>query len=89
MPDIVQEIHCQEPWFGKIRQGIKTVEGRKYSAKYSQLGPGDMVRFYCDNDSYLVEIVKLVRYATLEEYLLAEGFEKAGCFLAIHLQVID
>lgn len=71
----MQRIHCQEPWFSKIRSGVKTVEGRKYSTKYLNLKCGDLLEFYCDNESFLTEVVELKVYKTLEEYLETEGFQ--------------
>ena len=71
------KIHCQEPWFSKIKFGLKKIEGRKYSAQYAALQPGEMVLFYFDNDSFLAEIVKVVTYATLEDYLTIEGVQNA------------
>jgi ASC-1-like (ASCH) protein len=69
----MHEIHCQEPWFSKIRSGIKKVEGRKYSAKYSALQSGEILKFYCNQESFLAEVVKVIRYSNLEKYLTAEG----------------
>lgn len=71
----MKEIHCQEPWFSKIKNGHKTVEGRKFSQKYASLKPGEIVRFHCDNNSFLTEVIKIVPYKSLEEYLDIEGFE--------------
>jgi len=71
------KIHCQEPWFSKIKNGIKKIEGRKYSPKYASLQPGEIVAFYNDQDSFLVEVVKIVTYETLEDYLTTEGIQNA------------
>ncbi|HCI48460.1 MAG TPA: hypothetical protein DEZ09_01220 [Holosporales bacterium] len=69
-------IHCQEPWFSKIRAGIKTIEGRNYSDKYAQLQPGDLLEFYFNDQSFMTEVIKVKSYPTLEEYLEIEGYEK-------------
>lgn len=71
----MKEIHCQEPWFSKIKNGLKTIEGRKFSDKYASLKPGEILRFYCENNSFLTEVVKVVPYRSVEEYLDTEGFE--------------
>ena len=71
----MKEIHCQEPWFSKIKNGLKTIEGRKFSEKYASLKPGEIVRFHCDDNSFLTEVVKVVPYNSLEEYLHIEGVE--------------
>lgn len=111
----MNEIHCQDPWFSKIRDGVKKIEGRKNCEKYASLQPGEVVKFYCDQKSFLAEVVKVVKYPNLEDYLTIEGIEnalpgvksfneavdiylgfnsreklnKAGGFLAIHINVID
>lgn len=71
----MQRIHCEEPWFSKIKDGSKTVEGRKFSAKYCALRPGDTLEFFCEGDSFLTEVVEVKHYQTLEEYLSAEGYQ--------------
>lgn len=71
----VPKIHCQEPWFSKIRSGIKTVEGRKFNIKYSNLRCGDLLEFYCDDESFLTEVVAVKVYNSLEEYLEKEGYQ--------------
>lgn len=71
----VMRIHCQEPWFSKIRAGLKTVEGRKFNAKYANLKPGDLLEFYCGSDSFLTEVVAVTIYKSLEEYLEKEGLQ--------------
>lgn len=71
----VMRIHCQEPWFSKIRDGIKTVEGRKYNRKYHNLKSGDLLEFYCDDESFLTEVIEVKFYKTLEEYLEIEGYK--------------
>lgn len=73
----MKQIHCQEPWFSKIKHGIKKIEGRKNSTTYAALKPGEIVKFYCDQDSFLAEVVKVVTYATLEDYLIVEGVQNA------------
>lgn len=71
----MKEIHCQEPWFSKIKNGLKTVEGRKFSDKYASLKPGEIVKFHCENNSFLTEVIKVIPYRSIEEYLHIEGFE--------------
>jgi len=58
-------IHCQEPWFSKIRSGLKKVEGRKHNNKYFQLKPGDLLEFYCDEKSFLTEVIEVKAYKLL------------------------
>ena len=72
----MKRIHCQEPWFSKIKQGLKTVEGRKFSAKYASLHPGEIIEMHCDTGSFLVEVLKVITYKSVEEYLHSEGFDR-------------
>lgn len=89
----MQRIHCQEPWFSKIRSGVKTVEGRKLNSKYLNLKRGDLLEFYCGDESFLTEVITVKSYKTLEEYLQIEGYQNVlpgiGSFeeaVAIYLQ---
>jgi ASC-1-like (ASCH) protein len=72
----MKEIHCKEPWFSKIKQGYKTVEGRKFSNKFASLKSGEILKFYSDSDSFLTQVIKVVPYKSLDEYLHKEGISK-------------
>ncbi len=72
----MKEIHCEEPWFTKIKQGLKTVEGRKFSNKFASLKSGEILKFCCNNDSFLTQVIKVVPYKSLDEYLHFEGVSK-------------
>lgn len=72
----MKEIHCDEPWFTKIRHGLKTVEGRKFSNKFASLKSGELLKFCCNNDSFLTQVIKVVPYKSLDEYLHLEGMSK-------------
>jgi len=85
----MKQIHCQEPWFSKIKHGIKKIEGRKNSPTYAQLKPGHMVQFYCQKDSFFAEIVKIVAYPTLEDYLKIEGIQNALPGIASFQDAVD
>lgn len=82
-------IHCQEPWFSKIRSGLKKVEGRKFHDKYSNLCPGDLLEFYCDGESFLTEVTSIKYYKTLEEYLTIEGYQNVLPGVASFEDAID
>lgn len=69
------KIHCQEPWFSKIKLGLKTVEGRKYNSKYHNLKSGDLLEFHCDDERFITEVIEVRTYKTLQEYLEVEGFK--------------
>ncbi len=72
----MKEIHCEEPWFTKIKQGIKTVEGRKFSNKFASLKSGEILKFCCANDSFLTQVIKVVPYKSLDDYLHSEGITR-------------
>lgn len=70
-------IHCEDPWFSKIKSGEKKVEGRKNALKYQSLKKGDLLRFYFKDESLVMRITKIVHYKVLEEYLVKEGIQNA------------
>lgn len=63
------KLHCQQPYFDYLKSGVKTIEGRKNSPKYQALKIGDIIEFYCDNDSFFAEITEIVKYKDLKTYL--------------------
>lgn len=69
-------IDLQEPWFSLIRDGRKTVEGKKGSPKWTHLKAGDWVSFVNNNESFLVKIIGINRYDSLEEFLKTETLER-------------
>ncbi|CRX39527.1 ASCH domain-containing protein [Estrella lausannensis] len=70
-------IHCEEPYFSLIREGLKRVEGRKNSPKYQLISPGDTIEFYCGDNSFLTTVTEIRRYDTLTAYLEDVTPEKA------------
>jgi len=62
-------LHCQNPYFDYLKKGVKTIEGRKNSPKYQKLKVGNIVEFYCDNDSFFCKITQIDKYKNLREYL--------------------
>lgn len=72
----MKEIHCEEPWFTKIKQGIKTVEGRKFSNKFASLKYGEILKFCCETESFLTQVIKVVPYKSIDDYLHIEGISK-------------
>lgn len=69
-------LHCQNPWFNLIRDGKKTVEGRKNLPKFRTWRPGDHLIFQHKNEQFSTRIVALRRYKNLSEYLNTEGFQR-------------
>ena len=70
-------IHCEDPWFSYIRQGVKPVEGRKNTHSYKKIKTGDQINFSNGTDSFLAEVTEIREYASLEKYLEDVTIEKA------------
>jgi len=70
-------IHCQNPWFTYIKQGRKTVEGRKGLPKYANWQKGDKLVFFLDDDEFETTVTGINRYDSIEEYLQGETIERA------------
>ena len=69
-------IFVSEPWFGYIKSGEKTIEGRKNKGDFKKMQPGDIVKWICSDDSVLTEITGKRSYKTFKEYLETEGLNK-------------
>ena len=61
------------PWFGYIKSGKKTVEGRKNTGDFEKMQPGDIVKWIHSDDYVLTRIVSKNVYKTFKEYLETEG----------------
>lgn len=70
-------LHCQDPWFSLMKNGKKLVEGRKNSAKNSQIKAGDTIVFYFHNEQFLTQVTEVRKYVSLEAYLHDVTVEKA------------
>lgn len=73
----IHRIHCQDPWFSLIRQGLKPVEGRKGLPKYSNWNAGDKLIFFLGNNEFETIITGINRYESIQDYLNGEGIERA------------
>ena len=62
-------MHCEDPWFSYIRQGIKPVEGRKGTHSYKKIKVGDKINFINGNDNFLADVTEIREYPSLEDYL--------------------
>jgi ASC-1-like (ASCH) protein/superfamily II DNA or RNA helicase len=69
-------IHVSEPWFGYIKSGEKTIEGRKNKGDFKKMEIGDIVKWIRGDDSTLTKIIGKRSYSTFKEYLEAEGLDK-------------
>jgi ASC-1-like (ASCH) protein len=78
----------QKEWYEYIKIGTKTVEGRVDYDKWVHFCDKEI--YWCDNnntnDKTRVLITKIIKYDTIEEYLVAEG-DKAAPHLAPELRL--
>lgn len=63
------------PTFDYIKQGIKTVEGRKNNEKYQKIKRDDIILFECNNETIKTRVTYVRKYVTLEDYLNEETLE--------------
>lgn len=73
----VFNIHCEDPWFSYIRQGIKTVEGRKKTHSYEKIKVGDQINFSNGKENFIADVTEIRKYKSLEEYFEDVTLEKA------------
>jgi len=73
----VFKMHCKDPWFSFIRQGVKPVEGRKKTHTYKGIKAGDYINFVNGSESCKVLVTEVRDYATIEDYFEDVTLEKA------------
>jgi ASC-1-like (ASCH) protein len=70
-------IHCEDPWFSYIRQGVKPVEGRKKTHTYKKIQVGDQINFTNGKESFKAQVLEIREYKSLEQYFDDVTLEKA------------
>jgi len=70
-------IHCKDPWFSFIREGLKTVEGRQKTHTYKRLRIGDRINFINGQETFLTQITEIREYNSIEDYFADVTLEKA------------
>jgi ASC-1-like (ASCH) protein len=73
----IHKIHCEDPWFSYIRQGVKPVEGRKKTHSYRKIKVGDQINFINGDESFFANVTEIREYPTLEQYFEDVSLEKA------------
>lgn len=73
----VIDIHCEDPWFSLIREGVKPVEGRKKTHRYAKIKAGDRIHFLNGAVSFLADVTEVREYPSIEKYLEDVTLEKA------------
>lgn len=70
-------IHCQDPWFSFIRDGLKPVEGRKGTPQHKKIKVGDLLNFTNGTEEFVAKVTEVRTYASLEDYFEDVRLEKA------------
>jgi ASC-1-like (ASCH) protein len=76
-------IEVSDPWWTHIRDGTKTVEGRKGSPEWKSIAAGDTMKIRrtilepeepdtTPQEMFTVRVVRVTHYETISEYLSAE-----------------
>jgi len=73
----IYNIHCDDPWFTFIREGVKPVEGRKKTHTYKKIKAGDQINFSNGKESFLANVTEVREYDSLEQYFKDVSLEKA------------
>lgn len=81
-PAVAIELFVDEPWLSAIREGKKTVEGRAGPRQEFAGWIGQTAKFYSAKQALLVRIIDVHHYATLSEFLTAEGWQNAAPHLS-------
>ena len=69
----MHKISIMKPYFDLIKEGKKTIEGRKNSIKYHNLKVGNEILFNYNDETCLTRITKINKYTNIREYLELEG----------------
>lgn len=75
----IHAISVQKPYFVAISKGSKTIEGRLYKGKYSEIHPGDFCYFFCPENpdtGVYCKIQQTRLYPSFKEMLEKEGLQK-------------
>lgn len=74
---MIFKIHCDDPWFSYIRQGLKTIEGRQKTHTYRKIRVGDQINFTNGKESFVANVTELREYPSIEQYLEDVSLERA------------
>jgi ASC-1-like (ASCH) protein len=85
MQKLREPIECSNPWFTYIKNGEKTVEGRKQSSIFKSIYVGEILKFILkdSNEYFYTKVVDIKYYTTLEDYLMSTGVK--NCLPGVQL----
>ena len=70
--------HIAEPWFSRIKEGRKELEGRLKRFDFEIISTGDLIEFYnTDGETCVVRVINITSYDTFTALLESGGLEKA------------
>lgn len=69
------EMHVSHPWFGLIKMGAKTVEGRKNKGVFAEMKEGDIVIWFNENDRVKTKIINKKIYKSFYEMIEDNGIK--------------
>ena len=71
---MLHKISCVNPWYNKICQKNKRVDGR-CGEKYNNISKGDKIEFSCKSKSCICLVTRVTHYPSFEQMLITEGLE--------------
>ncbi len=75
MKNNLNRLHVSDPWLTLIKEGKKTIEGRKGNKDKYKSWTGNQAIFFNDNMNLLVKIKDVRHYDTLYDYLKNEDLK--------------
>lgn len=78
----MKEINVQDPWFSHMRSKRKTIEGRLNKGLFKSLTAGENIRIKNGVESFVVQVRKIRKYESFEQYLSMEGLRKSLPFVS-------
>lgn len=74
-PSIVQMLtkRLNREWFDKVRSGMKIYEGRVKINDWVRIEVGNIIEFYCDDDSVKILVTEVLSFNNFEDALQLYG----------------
>ncbi len=81
---LLNSFKLKENFFLLMRDGVKTIEGRLFSGKFTEMEEAELIRVFNSsnvNEFFFAKIISLRRYQSFEELLIREGMRNVlpGC----------
>lgn len=69
------EINVSEPWFSKIKSGMKSVEGRLNKGVFKEIKPDDIIKVNNETNYFYIKVIKTDNYNTFSDMIINKGLE--------------